>query len=134
MTKSHADPPRQEEAFGQLWAGIVEDLRLSLPLHRAVMTVRVITAVDGEAERAKDQRVVSWYELAFEGVTKFEFSDTDANPWTVTELTEAGMRRQGDNTEYFFELSANDDVLTITCENVRVTLLQKDEVHASAVK
>lgn len=123
MTQPQARPPRYEEALSQLWAGTLEELRVSLPLHRVVMTVRI---ADGR-EPPDFNDPVAWYEVAFEGVIRFEFSDADASPWTMTELTEIAMRSlDDDKTEYVFELTATADALTVVCADARVTLLQKD--------
>lgn len=97
MTQPQARPPRYEEALSQLWAGTLEELRVSLPLHRVVMTVRI---VDGR-EPPDLNDPVAWYEVAFEGVTRFEFSDANTIPWTVTELAEIAMRKLAeDKSEY----------------------------------
>lgn len=124
MTQPQARPPRYEEALSQLWAGTLEELRVSLPLHRVVMTVRI----DGDDDVPwQTSGEVTWYEVAFEGVTRFEFSDTGTTPWTVTELAEIAMRKLAeDKTEYVFELTVNPDALTIVCADAKVTLLQKE--------
>lgn len=108
--------PRWDEAFGPLWAGIVEDIRLSLPLHRVVFTVRV-----------RDGRYVSWYEVTFTSVTRFVFADKDSNPWWTMELTSAGVRQVDGQKQYVLDLTGNDDAVTITCQDSQVTLVEKDD-------
>lgn len=97
------------------------------------MTLRVVTSA-GEAAAKADRVIVSWHEVAFEGVTRFAFADVDTNPWTTTALTDISKRDREGRTEYAFTLSGNEDALLITCEDVRVTFLQRDEVHESAVR
>ena len=97
-------------------AGIVEDVRLSLPLHRVVVAVRV-----------EDGRDVSWYEITFTGVTRFVFADNVPEAWIVPELTSAGMWRADGETHFGLELTSIDDAVTITCRDSQVTLVEKGD-------
>lgn len=108
--------PRWDEAFGHLWAGVVEDVRLSLPLHRVVFTVRV-----------EDDRDVSWYEVTFTGVTRFVFADKDSDAWIIPELTAAGVRQVDGEKQFGLDLVGNDDAVVITCRDYRVTLVEKGD-------
>lgn len=123
-----------KEALSELWAGTMENISLSLPLHRVVMTVRTVNSPVGRSQEAERTAVtvVLWYEVVFEGVVKFQFVDIDANPWTMTELTEIVTRKLNAKTEYSFELTGNEDALTIVCDDARVTFLQKDVTPRSA--
>ena len=108
-------PPR-EEAFGHLWAGIVEDVRLSLPLHRVVVTVRV-----------EDGRDVCWYEITFTSVTRFVFADKVPEAWITTELTSAGVRQVDGEKQFSLEMTFINDAVTITCRDAQVTLVEKGD-------
>lgn len=107
--------PRWDEAFGHLWAGIVEDVRLSLPLHRVVVTVRV-----------QDGRAAFWYDVSFSGVTRFVFADK-AVPWWSTELTSAGVGQVDGEKQFSLDLAGDDDRVRITCRNSQVTLVETDD-------
>lgn len=108
--------PRWDEAFGHLWAGVVEDVRLSLPLHRMVITVRF-----------QDGRDVAWYELTFTGVTRFVFADALPEAWIITELTSAGVRQVDGDKQFSLDLTSIDDAVTITCRDHQVTLVEKSD-------
>lgn len=122
-----------EEALSEFWAGKLEDIRLYVPLHRTVLTMRVVTKAGGAREKA-DRRIMSWHELAFEGITKFTFADAGTSPWTSTEVIDIGAREADGKTDYTFDVAGIEDALTITCEDVRVTFLRDEEVHVSEVR
>ncbi|MQA85618.1 MAG: hypothetical protein GEV03_13565 [Streptosporangiales bacterium] len=123
-----------DEALSEFWAGKLEDIRLYVPLHRVVMTVRVVTKANDAPDKT-DRRIASWHEVAFEGVTRLAFADADTDTWTSTELTEIYKRKLDGATEYSFEMAGGiEDALMITCEDVRVTFLRNEEVHVSEVR
>lgn len=126
-------PTEWEEALSDFWASKLEDIKVYMPLHRAVMTVRVVRKASDAPEKA-DRRVMSWHELAFERVTRFTFADADASVWTSTELIDISVRKLNGRTEYAFDVAGIEDALTITCEDVRVTFLRDEEVHVSEVR
>lgn len=133
MSKQRA-APAWDSALREFWASHLEDLRVSLPRHRAVMTVRVIGRT-GEGTTRSDRVIVSWHELAFEGMTRFTFADSDVDPWWTVELTAIGKREAEEGrTEYGFDLTALEDALVITCDEVRVTFLQQEEMPESAIR
>lgn len=116
-----------EEALSAFWAGQVEELRVSLPRHRVVMTVGITGRAD-QPRKEVDAGVRSWYELTFEGVTRFLFNDPLIGPWWQIELTEIDKRSaEGGKTEYLFDMTSVSDALRIVCDDVRVILIDRDE-------